>query len=114
MAFALSSLGDSVTEMVDVTLYYPDGIPTFLDLWSGRIRKVVVSARVMPIPAGYTAGNYENDPAFRAEFQGWVQNLWAEKDVLLVEMSRQHAPVAEAAPSPGRSPFSELTRFFTP
>lgn len=114
MAFALSSLGDTVTEMVDVTLYYPDGIPTFLDLWSGRIRKVVLTARVMPIPAGYTAGDYENDPAFRAEFQGWVQNLWEEKDSLLAELHRQHAPAPEAALSRGRSPFSELTRFFTP
>jgi hypothetical protein len=67
----------------------------------------------MPIPAGYTAGDYENDPAFRAEFQGWVQGLWEEKDALLAEMHRLHAPVGEAAPSRGRSPFSELTRLFT-
>ncbi len=95
MAFALSSLGDSVTEMVDVTVFYPDGAPTFLDLWSGRIRKIVVSARVMPIPEGYTAGDYENDPAFRAEFQGWVQNLWETKDAQLAVMHREHVPAGE-------------------
>lgn len=31
-------------------------------------------------------GDYENDPAYRAHFQKWINRLWEEKDKLLDRM----------------------------
>ncbi|MCW8831877.1 MAG: acyltransferase, partial [Colwellia sp.] len=40
IAFVLDALGEHLTTLVDVTIYYPEGIPTFADFLSGRIKSV--------------------------------------------------------------------------
>ena len=50
--------------------------------------EIVVQQRV--IPAWASEGNYEDDAAFRARFQQWIGELWAEKDALL-ESKTPHA-----------------------
>ena len=37
IAFVLDAMGDHLTKIVNVTIYYPDGIPTFFDFISGRV-----------------------------------------------------------------------------
>ncbi|NTV65975.1 MAG: hypothetical protein HGA65_20915, partial [Oscillochloris sp.] len=34
-------------------------------------------------PGEWLGADYAGDPAFRAEFQAWVQQIWAEKDALI-------------------------------
>lgn len=80
MAFTLSALGDQMHCLLDVTIVYPGGIPTFMDLCSGRIRRIVVRVHRREIPHEAFTHDYETDPAFRARFQDWTAALWAEKD----------------------------------
>lgn len=87
-ALALDALGAQFQSVLDVTIYYPDGIPTFWDLLSGRIRRVVVRTRAIPVPEHLRNGDYSNDAAFRARFATWVNQLWAEKDALLTQLSQ--------------------------
>jgi 1-acyl-sn-glycerol-3-phosphate acyltransferase len=86
MAFTLSALGDRMDCLMDVTIHYPGGIPTFMDFACGRIREVCVRVRQREIPAGAFSRDYENDAGFRAEFQNWTAALWAEKDAELAQL----------------------------
>lgn len=89
VAFVLGAMGDTLRAMVDVTIAYPGGRPTMMDLLAGRIAEIVVHVRERPIPAEFTTGDYENDPAFRERLQAWLNGIWAEKDaVLAAELAR--------------------------
>lgn len=83
VAFVLGAMGDTLRSMVDVTIVYPGGRPTMIDLLAGRIARIVVQVRERPIPAGLAGGDYENDPAFRERIQDWVNAVWEEKDAAI-------------------------------
>lgn len=86
MAFALSVLGKQMHSLLDVTIAYPQGAPTFMDFCSGRVRKITVRVKQREIPSAAFSADYENDSAFRAEFQSWTGSLWEEKDALLTSL----------------------------
>jgi 1-acyl-sn-glycerol-3-phosphate acyltransferase len=81
-AFVLDSMGEILQSVIDVTIVYPDGRPTLVDLLAGRVRKVCVVVRELPIPAEIMHGDYENNPSFRAQFQQWVNSIWKDKDTI--------------------------------
>lgn len=83
VAFVLNAMGDILQSIIDVTIVYPDGRPTFIDMLSGRLRTVRVFVRELPIPHDLLGGDYENDPAYRERFQHWVTGLWREKDAMI-------------------------------
>lgn len=85
MAFTLSTLGEQMHCLLDVTIHYPGGIPTFLDFASGRVHQIRVCVHQRKIPPEAFTSDYETDPEFRAQFQTWIAALWAEKDA---EISR--------------------------
>jgi 1-acyl-sn-glycerol-3-phosphate acyltransferase len=80
VAFVLGAMGDTLRSMVDVTIVYPGGRPTMVDLLAGRIAQVVVKVRERPIPPGFAGGDYENDPAYRERIQAWINTIWEDKD----------------------------------
>ena len=80
LALALNAMGARFRSLVDVTIVYPGGRPTFWEFLCGRTREVVVRVRQVPIPAEFCLGDYGGDPAFRVEFQQWLDRLWEEKD----------------------------------
>ncbi len=80
LAFTASAMGPSLRSLLDVTLVYPGGTPTFWDLISCGIPRIVVSARELQIPADWFTGDYQEDPAFRERFQVDVRRIWEEKD----------------------------------
>ena len=80
-AFVLAAMGDQLDTLLDITLVYPDGrVPGFWDLLCGRVKRVIIDIRARPLEPARWAGDYSEDPAFRADFQHWVSQLWAEKD----------------------------------
>ena len=80
MALALNAMGDKFQAILDVTIVYPDGTPTFWHFLQGKMHRVVVRARLLPIPRNLMSADYTGDPAVRAAFQVWVQESWREKD----------------------------------
>lgn len=80
LALALDAMGERFHSLLDVTLFYPAGVPSFFHFLSGQVRDVVVRVREIPIPKELLHGNYAADPEYRARVQQWVQQLWAEKD----------------------------------
>ncbi|WP_448103023.1 acyltransferase [Luteibacter jiangsuensis] len=85
VAFVIDAMGDAIRDILDVTIVYPDGPGTTMDMLAGRIREVRIHARRLPITPSLR-GDYENDPQFRERFQAWVNELWAEKDARIAAM----------------------------
>ena len=83
VAFVIDAMGEGLQAILDVTIAYPAGRPTMLDLFGGRVREVRVDLRERPIPREFIGGDYQNDAAFRERFQVWMSALWSEKDALL-------------------------------
>jgi len=83
MALALAVLGDKFDALLDVTIVYPGGAPTFWQFLCGDMPRVVVRARRTSIPRELRDGDYAGDPKFRKTFQRWLEGLWREKDALI-------------------------------
>ena len=89
VAIALGTLGSRFDALLDVTIVYPDGAPTFWQLLSGRLRQVIVDVQQRPIPAALASGDYAADPALRAQVQEWVNGLWRDKDAHIEALQAQ-------------------------
>ena len=96
LAFAIQALGDRFSALTNVTIVYPDGIPTFWDMMCGRLQRVIVRIQEEPIPAHFTQGDYQNDRQLRAEMQHWTSTIWQAKDRqiedILARQSHTSAP----------------------
>lgn len=79
LAFVLDAMGDALHAVVDVTIVYPAGAGSMMDLIAGRVRDIRVHVRELPIDARLR-GDYERDADFREHFQAWVNALWGDKD----------------------------------
>lgn len=86
IAFVLSAMGTQMHSMLDVTIAYPDGIPGFWSFLMGKVRTIRVHVMEREIPSAAFDGDYENDPAFRSQFQAWIGELWQDKDARLAKM----------------------------
>ena len=86
IAFVLDAMGEQLTAMLDVTIHYPDGVPSFWDLLSGRLGRVVVRIVQREIPREFLGRSYDEDDGYRLDFQQWVNALWEEKDALLARL----------------------------
>lgn len=88
-AFVLDAMGDGLQAILDVTIAYPAGTPSLLDLLADRIPEVRVQVRQRPIPEAMVRGDYQNDRAFRVQFQQWMNGLWQDKDAEIARMLAQ-------------------------
>ncbi|WP_447746377.1 acyltransferase [Pseudomonas nicosulfuronedens] len=95
IAFVLDAMGEQLRTLVNVTIHYPDGRPTFWCLLSGKLRSVVVRFEELEIPRQFIGKSYDQDEGYRAEFQLWVNQLWERKDQLLAQLHREF-PAAKA------------------
>ena len=79
IAFVLGSMGEYLHKIIDVTIVYPDKIPTFWEYISGRTHKIIIDFQVIPVTDSLT-GDYFNDPEYKNSFFIWLKELWKEKD----------------------------------
>jgi 1-acyl-sn-glycerol-3-phosphate acyltransferase len=80
LALALDVLGEKFHSLLDITIVYPDGIPTFWEFLCGKVKRITVRMRTIEIPKQFLHGDYEGDPVFRDAMHKWVQQLWRDKD----------------------------------
>jgi len=80
LALALNAMGARFHSLLDVTIVYPHGAPTFWQFLCGRTRRVVMHIQTRPIPPEFNTGDYAGDAAFRGAFHRWLAEQWAEKD----------------------------------
>jgi len=92
VAFVVGAMGEAIDTVLDVTLHYEPARPTLVDLFSDRVREVRLHVQARPVPAGLAQGDYENDRAHRVRFQGWINEMWLEKDARLAAWSAPEDP----------------------
>lgn len=85
IAFTLAAMGGKLHQLVDVTIGYPGGIPSFWDFMCGRVETIRVRVRFLPIEPRLV-GDYFNDPEFQQGFQQWLNGIWREKDQTLTRL----------------------------
>lgn len=83
-AFVLGTMGEQLHKLLDVTIHYPQGIPSFWDYISGKVHAITVNIKVLPI-SKELIGDYD-DQAYRERFQQWLNQLWVEKDQQLATL----------------------------
>ena len=80
VAYVMEAMGDALHGIIDVTIAYPGGRPSMIDLMAGRVREVQVSVRQRPLPTGIVPSGEGDERAARARVQQWINGLWRDKD----------------------------------
>jgi len=93
LALALNVLGEKFHSLLDITIVYPDGVPSFWKFLCGKVKRVIVDMKTIEVPQQFMHGDYEGDPAFREAVQKWVQQLWLEKDKRIQEIMLRAATI---------------------
>lgn len=83
LAMALGVMGTQFHALVDATIVYPGGVPSFWDFLCGRTPRIVVAVQQRPIPPAFATSDYEVDKAYRTVFHQWLAVQWDEKDALI-------------------------------
>lgn len=79
IAFVMGTMDDYLNKLIDVTIVYPDKIPTFWEYISGKVPHIIVDFQVIPLTNSLT-GDYFNDPEYKNRFHLWLNELWQKKD----------------------------------
>jgi 1-acyl-sn-glycerol-3-phosphate acyltransferase len=79
IAFVLGSMGQCLDHIIDVTIVYPGGVPSFWSFISGKTRKIIVDFQLLEV-GWHIKGDYFNDPVFKKRFCEWLNQLWQDKD----------------------------------
>lgn len=86
IAYTLAAMGDQFESIIDVTLAYPDNTQKpFKDALMGRMTKIVVRTKVLPVDE-QVRGDYFNDKPYKRQFQQWLGDVWQQKDELLQQV----------------------------
>lgn len=86
LAFTLAAMSGRIKTLIDVTIHYPAGRPTFWQYLGGQVKNVKVVIRERAV-ADDMLGEYSSDLEYRNRFQAWVNGIWQEKDDLLEKLS---------------------------
>ncbi len=89
IGFVMSTMGEQLNKVLDITIYYPEGIPTFLDFLCGRIKDIKVDIQIKDIDSSLK-GDYINDRTHKIHFQKWVNQMWLDKDQKLEAFHQQN------------------------
>lgn len=83
-ALAMSSLGDKIDGILDMTIVYPDGVPTYSELWSGKMPRLFVEIRELDIHeelfAQLKSGEYQQNQEVKDNLHAWLDQVWQQKD----------------------------------
>lgn len=96
VAFVMQAMGEQLNKVVNVTIRYPNGIPTFVDFIAGRLDCVEVDIELLPVSQSWI-GDYSNNAEFRVQFQAELNQLWQTKDLKLTNMAAGREKTQEAA-----------------
>lgn len=86
VAFTLAAMGELFTNILNVTIVYPDNTEHPMnDMLSGRLGRVIVHIDVLPVEEE-VIGDYFNDESFKMRFQLWLNSVWEQKDKYISQL----------------------------
>lgn len=84
LALAIASLGDTIDGILDMTIAYPNGIPSYHDLWRGQVDRLAVDIRRLDMPQplfeALKLGQYHSDKIVKKDFYVYLDSVWTQKD----------------------------------
>ncbi|MFT5837948.1 MAG: 1-acyl-sn-glycerol-3-phosphate acyltransferase [Flavobacteriales bacterium] len=84
MAFVLGAMGEHLHKLLNVTIHYPEGTPSYWEFVCGKVNSVEVHIKVLSIQellnSDAYGDNYFDDRTQRVKFQRWLTTLWEQKD----------------------------------
>jgi 1-acyl-sn-glycerol-3-phosphate acyltransferase len=86
LTLALDAMGEKFDAVLDITIVYPDGQPTFTHFLMGRVKRVIVRVRILPVPKAKAVNGQSSEQALRDTCQQWVNALWQDKDALISQI----------------------------
>ncbi len=92
VTLALDAMGEKFGAVLDITIVYPGGTPTFWHFLQGRVAEVIVETRTLPVPAVQPASGQDGAQALRDTCQKWVNQLWRDKDARISELLARQSP----------------------
>ncbi len=90
IAFTLATLGEQFDKILNITILYPDNDGHVMkDMLTGKLTKVVVHVEQLDV-SEQVIGDYFQDRDFKANFQGWLNQLWLKKDQLILDLKAKY------------------------
>ncbi len=86
LSAVMQGMGENFYRVLDITIIYPEGVVSLLQAFMGRLRRVQVRVRQLPVPVHLLSGDYLNDPSYRQNVQTWVRDVWVKKDQIISGM----------------------------
>ena len=88
LGIALATMGEQFEALLDVTIVYPHGAPSFGDLMCGRLGEVIVRVQQRNIPPELLDISAGEERAHHRRLSRWVEQQWLEKDQLIEDLLR--------------------------
>ena len=83
--YVVGSLADQIDQILDVTIVYPDGVPTFFEFLSGQGRRIRVEVNTVEVPNAALHGE-ELTTTSRQQLRSWADDLWSRKDARIDQL----------------------------
>ena len=83
--YVIKDMGDYLHKLIDVTIVYPEGTPTFWQFVKGECRSVKFVVSHYDIPKQVLV---DNDIERRSSLSGWIKTIWMQKDQQISEMTQ--------------------------
>lgn len=80
--YVFEGMSEHLTQLVDVTIIYPEGVPTFWAFLQGKCPRVEMEVKARALPENVVDPQAEKR---RAELAQWIKQLWLEKDVQVAD-----------------------------
>ncbi len=85
--YVIKDMGDYLHQLIDVTIVYPHGTPSFWEFLSGQCKSVEFIVNHYDIPHSVLV---DNDIERRSALATWIKNIWSTKDQIIEDLMRKH------------------------
>ena len=96
LSVALATMGEQFQSLLDVTIVYPGGTPTFWALLCGRLDGLSVRVQQHAIPQELVGVEHALQRAHVVKLGRWVEKLWIDKDRLIGELLGEYSGGADS------------------
>lgn len=84
LALAIAGLGEQIDGILDMTVVYPDGVPEYGDLWSGKLTRLGVDIKELTMDIALFEqlknGEYQHNQAVKDQLHAYLDHIWQQKD----------------------------------
>lgn len=79
IAFTLSAMGELFSNILDITIAYPNSKHPMMDMLCGRMTTIIIDVNTLPVTQELI-GDYFENIKFQKQFQIWLNALWEKKN----------------------------------